>query len=107
MTFKPLDLQISVPRTQEFGGMQSQAAHKPTADQTALADRASKQTEQLRAKNTAVENTAGLKVRSEQEQKGAAYRKAARKRSARDQTEEQAEDQPAHPYKGHNLDIKL
>ncbi|MDQ0059689.1 hypothetical protein [Paenibacillus harenae] len=109
MTFKPLDMQMSVPRTQEYSGLQGQAAHKPLADQSALAGQASKETEQLRTKNTAVEQTTGQKVRSDQEQSdgsGSRY-SAARKRTSDEMAEEQAEEKPAHPFKGHNLDIKL
>ena len=54
MTFKPLDLQISVPRTQEYGGMHQQALQRPIAEQTMLASQSAKQTEELRRQNTGI-----------------------------------------------------
>ncbi|MNE60993.1 hypothetical protein D3C80_1561760 [compost metagenome] len=87
--------------------MQGQAIHKPVADQNALAEQSAKQTEQLRGKNTAVEHTTGLQVRSEQEGKQQnGYKNAKRKRAGGD-AEADSEQTTAHPFKGHNLDIKL
>lgn len=108
MTFKSIDLQMSIPRTQEFSGMQSQANHKPAADQYTLADQAAKHTEQLRGKNSNIEQTTGLNVRSEQEgHQGNAHQKTNRKRQEDDALENNVEQPPAHPFKGHHLDIKL
>lgn len=108
MTFKSIDLQMSVPRTQEFSGIQGQAAHKPAADQSTLAEQASKQTEQLRSKNTAIEHSTGLQVRSENErQQGNAYRNTSRKGKENELAEQETEQPPVHPFKGHNVDIKL
>lgn len=108
MTFKSIDLQMSIPRTQEFSGMQSQANHKPVADQNTLADQTAKHTEQLRSKNTNIEQTTGLHVRSEQDgHQGNAYRNTNRKRQEDETIEKTQEQAPAHPFKGHHLDIKL
>lgn len=108
MTFKSIDLQMSVPRTQEFSGMHGQAMHKPVADQSMLANQTSKQTELLRGKNTAIEQSSGLHIRSGQEDgQGNAYQKAKQKRSDSSSEVEEQEETPAHPYKGHRFDIKL
>lgn len=108
MTFKSIDLQMSVPRTQEFSGKQSQIMHKAVVDQNTLANQAAKNTEELRSKNTGIEQATGLHVRSDQgEQKGNAHPKASGKRQS-DESEEQGEGtQPSHPFKGHSVDIKL
>jgi hypothetical protein len=109
MTFKSLDLQMSVPRTQEFSGMHGQAIHKPVADQNMLAAQTSKETELARGKNTAIEHANGLNVRSDTEgHQDNANQQAKRKRSEKtDDAESMQEQPPAHPYKGHKLDIKL
>ncbi|WP_169083054.1 hypothetical protein [Paenibacillus sp. PL91] len=108
MTFKSLDLQMSVPRTQEFSGMHGQAIHKPVADQNMLAAQSTKETELARGKNTAIEHTNGLNVRSDKEgNPDHANQQAKRKRSETDDAESMQEQPPAHPYKGYKLDIKL
>lgn len=108
MTFKSIDLQMSIPRTQEFSGMHGQAIHKPIADQNMLAAQTSKHTEQIRRKNSGIEQAAGFHVHSEHEgQQGNAYRNARRKRPEAEASDSDLEQSPAHPFKGHKLDIKL
>lgn len=108
MTFKSIDLQMSVPRTQEFGGMHGQAIHKPAADQNMLASQTTKQTELARGKNTAIEHTSGLHVRSENDgHQGNAYQKQIHQRSESENADSEQEQPLPHPFKGHKLDIKL
>lgn len=108
MTFKSIDLQMSVPRTQEFGGMHGHAIHKPVADQNKLAEQASKQTELLRGKNTAVEQSSGIHIRNEQDgHQDQAHQKNRRKQEEAEGLESEKEQPPTHPYKGHKFDIKL
>ncbi len=108
MTFKSIDLQMSVPRTQEFSGMHGQAIHKPVADQNMLAAQTTKQTELARGKNSAIEQSNGLHVRSGNDgQQGNAYQKPSQKRSDSETADSEQEQPPAHPFKGHKLDIKL
>jgi hypothetical protein len=109
MTFKPLDLQMSVPRTQEYSGMHQQAAQRPVTEQSMLANQSSKQTEELRHQNAALEQSSKLDVRANQEQSGGkAYKRKSRKprpdSSAGTDTDP---EQPVHPYKGHHFDMKL
>lgn len=108
MTFKPLDLQMSVPRTQEFSSMQQQAAQRPLSEQNILANQASKQTEELRNQNTAVEKSSKPEVRADQDgANDGGYKRGGRKKEDGSDEEALAEDPPVHPYKGHHLDIKL
>jgi hypothetical protein len=108
MTFKPLDLQMSVPRTQEFSAQHGQALHKPVADQTALADQSAKHTEQLRRQNTAVEHTTGQQIRGDQERNQEKQGHSPGKKQQEDaESGQSAEAAPVHPFKGHHLDIKL
>lgn len=108
MTFKSIDLQMSVPRTQEFSGQHGQALHKPIAEQNMLANQSAKNTEELRAKNTGIEQAIGLHVRSDQEaQQGNDRQKARRKNPEDEHSEKEGDSPPVHPFKGHHLDIKL
>lgn len=108
MTFKSIDLQMSVPRTQEFSGKHGQAIHKPVADQNMLAAQTTKQTEILRGKNSAVAQSNGAHIRNDQEgQQGDAHQKAKRKRPESANENHEEEQPPAHPFKGHRFDIKL
>lgn len=106
--FKSIDLQMSVPRTQEFSGMHGQAIHKPVTDQHMLATQSTKQTELARGKNSAIEQSNGLHVRSEHDrQQGNAFQKPRQKRSDSETADIEQVQPPAHPFKGHKLDIKF
>ncbi|REK76535.1 hypothetical protein [Paenibacillus paeoniae] len=108
MTFKPLDLQMSVPRTQEFSGMQQQAAQRPLTEQNMLANQASKQTEEMRNQNTAVEKSSNPQVRADQDgANDGGYKRGNRKKGVGTEEESGVDEPPVHPYKGHHLDIKL
>ncbi|WP_435163193.1 hypothetical protein [Paenibacillus glycanilyticus] len=107
MPFKPIDLQWSIPRTPEAGGMQSQSNHKANAELSRLAELASKQTEQLRSKNTGVEQTGGTNVRNNRDRQSGNPYLAKRKQKREQEETGNAEDKAEHPYKGHHVDISL
>lgn len=108
MTFKPLDLQMSVPRTQEFSGMQQQAAQRPQAEQNILANQTSKQTEEMRNQNTAIEQSSKPQVRADQDSANdSGHKRGARKKADGTDEDTSSDEPPVHPYKGHHLDIKL
>ncbi|GLX68509.1 hypothetical protein [Paenibacillus glycanilyticus] len=108
MPFKPIDLQWSIPRTPEVGGLQSQTNHRITAEQTRMAELASKQTEQLRSKNTGIEQTGGTNVRNERDRNNGNPYLAKRKQQPEEaEGPEEENRQPEHPYKGHHVDISL
>ncbi|MBH5316614.1 hypothetical protein I6N90_02180 [Paenibacillus sp. GSMTC-2017] len=107
MTFKPLDLQMSVPRTQEFGSMHQQALQKPLSEQNILANQATKLTEELRKQNTAVEQSSKSQVRADQESNQSNLHKKSKRSQDKENKDEESCESPAHPYKGHRLDIKL
>jgi hypothetical protein len=107
VTFQPLDLQISVPRTQEFSSMQQQAAQRPITEQNILADRTTKRTEELRTQSTETENTAKSSMRTDKDGEGWESGKGRQGKKASAEAELEQPQEPAHPYKGHHLDIKL
>ncbi|XEC97136.1 hypothetical protein AB6A23_11635 [Paenibacillus tarimensis] len=104
MSYQSIDLQMSIPRTPEASGVQSQIIHKPVAEQHKLADDASKQTEIVRHKNTNVEEASGLNV---QDGQGRSHGRHSSKKRERKRKPEQAQQLSAHPYKGKHIDLSL
>ncbi|WP_026297054.1 hypothetical protein [Paenibacillus daejeonensis] len=104
MTYRSLDLQISIPRTPEAGGLQSQMMNRPMIEQQKLADESLKTTEQLRQKSSEVEETVETAIRDDQQGQ-------ARGKQDQQPNEEKAEAAPEtpapHPFKGHHIDISL
>lgn len=100
---------MTVPRTQEFGGLQQQAVQRPVTEQNMLALQAAKQTEGLRTPITSAQHISNRGMREKpQGDQGNALQKKARKRKPDQAAEDNiAADSPAHPYKGHHLDIRL
>ncbi|MFF2482623.1 hypothetical protein [Paenibacillus sp. NPDC058071] len=107
MAFKPIDLQISIPRTPELSGMQGQANHRPVDQQMRLADEEAKRTEMMRSKNEHVEQSVGLNVRGDQERQQSPYKRKQSGRKDADENEQPQPSEPEHPYKGRHLDITL
>ncbi|MFX3632943.1 MAG: hypothetical protein ACE3L7_01250 [Candidatus Pristimantibacillus sp.] len=108
MAFKPIDLQVSIPRTPEVSGIQSQANHKAIAEQTRLADLETKQMELMRSKNAGVEHSVGLNVRKDQEgQQSMPSNKKKRKDNEEPSVDKDEAKPPEHPYKGHHFDRSL
>jgi len=105
MTFKSLDLQMSIPRTPEASGLHGQQLHRPVAEQQMLANHTAKETEERRHKNAEVEETGGQKIRDER-QPGSGRQQGQRRQGKQDADPVQA--QPGiHPYKGKHIDISL
>ncbi|MFF2089037.1 hypothetical protein [Paenibacillus sp. NPDC058174] len=104
MTFRPIDLQHSIPRTPEVGGMQGAINQRPAIEQTKLAEQQTRQDELARTRNEGLEHTAGLNIRKDQESSKGGKRDKQRNPNAEEAEEEK---QPIHPYKGHRFDMKL
>jgi hypothetical protein len=108
MTFRPLDLQIAIPRTQELGNMQQQAAQRPVTEQNILEQGAAKQIEEMRKQNAAVEGSSKPRVQTNGEEgKGGTYGKGSKKKRPVSADGGEGEGEPAHPYKGRSIDIRL
>lgn len=105
MPFKPIDLQMSIPRTPEHSSLQGQINHRHAVEQTKLGEQEAKQMELQRGRNAEIEQSNGLHVRSEQDkQDGSSHSK---KRKQEEQAAKDDDGQPAHPYKGHHFDVSL
>ncbi|MBW7454731.1 hypothetical protein ACFOLF_04550 [Paenibacillus sepulcri] len=110
MTYRSIDLQVSIPRTQEKGNLQNQLNQKPVIDQTRLEGDSVKQTEQLRSKNSEIEQSVKMSIKDQPQQGNHSKRK--RRGNAGDgsiQEEAGHSEQAAHnhPYKGKHIDISL
>ena len=104
MTFKSIDLQMSIPRTPEASGIHAQQLHKPIAEQQMLAMAAEKRTERLRRRNTGVDETEGQTIgdRQGKQQPGGQEHRRDKRRQAGAQAAPPAGN---HPYKGKHIDL--
>lgn len=111
MPYKSIDLQASIPRTPDAAALQNQMMHKPVADQTRLEEDAVKQTELMRRKNSAVEQSDKLNIKDNKQREAGAKGKRRKKSDQLQESSEQGETQPQqtpqHPFKGQHIDISL
>lgn len=104
MTFKPLDLQMSIPRTPDASAYHAGQMAKQTVEQQALAQAAEKQTERNRQRSTNVEETEKGNIRDGEEKQQDGRQQNGSKRDTEEETKRSA---PAHPYKGKHIDISF
>ncbi|CAM4242987.1 hypothetical protein [Paenibacillus tarimensis] len=105
MTFKSIDLQMSIPRTQEASGYHGQQLQRSANEQAMLAGDSHKQAVKERQMSTGIEETSGQTIRDREPGKqGGGQSKERRK-----DTKAGAEAAPAkeHPYKGKHIDISF
>ncbi|MFD2116802.1 hypothetical protein ACFSTH_20520 [Paenibacillus yanchengensis] len=108
MSFKPLDMQMSVPRTQDVSILKSQAAQKPIVDQNALAQQSIQETEKMRTESSKLEKSAKMTIKEQaREQKGQQDKQSDQEVVEVDAKKSQTVSDPIHPYKGHHVDISL
>ncbi|MGN7453796.1 hypothetical protein ACTHPH_03140 [Paenibacillus pasadenensis] len=106
MPYRPVDLQVSVPKTQETGMQQSQLQSRLAAEARQQAEQAAKKTEQDRSRSTELESRADAKIGYRQEESGSGGAKAGDRRG-KAESGELPEERTAHPYKGRRIDIRL
>jgi hypothetical protein len=102
MSLKAVEMQVALPRTHDAGQMQNQLLHKPLDDQSQLAGRQLKQTENDRKKSAKIGETAGLAIR-EQERRGREKQRQNKGGGRKAKQEAGAK----HPYKGRRIDLTL
>ena len=106
MSYKPIDLQTSLPRTVELSPMQQQQQTRSAMEQAALGHQAMKQTEHRARSNAKLENAGGRTI-SDKEPRERRKDPSTRKRGEDEDKEPDGDELPAHPYKGKHLDISL
>ncbi|WP_308639271.1 hypothetical protein [Paenibacillus silvisoli] len=111
MPFKPIDFQMSVPRTPDNSSQQQQLNQRPIVEQTRLEHDSIKQTELQRSRNTAVEQSADNKIKDNRQRDSQGQGHSSRKKKEDDDAgaggAESAQGQQKHPYKGKHIDISM
>ncbi|EHS57898.1 hypothetical protein WG8_2063 [Paenibacillus sp. Aloe-11] len=106
MSLKAVELQIAVPRTSEAGRYQSDFQQRPMNDQALLGQKNALETENLRQRSSAVDESAEAFV--DERQTGAQGRESSQQGRSQSGENELPKEHPAeHPYKGHHIDFSL
>ncbi|AZN40880.1 hypothetical protein [Paenibacillus albus] len=109
MPFKPIDFQMSIPRTPDQGTQQNQLNHRAHADQARLEHDTSKQTELARTRNTAVEQSSEPQINNKHQRdtRSPSKQKKQQRQAEGSEGSDQGPDESQHPYKGKHIDISL
>ncbi|MBY9081912.1 hypothetical protein KIH86_17115 [Paenibacillus sp. HN-1] len=103
MSFRPVELQVAVPKTTEIGRDQQNLFNRTAQEQQVLADQNVKKSQEMGQRSTEVDETAESAIRDDG-RRGRGERQGQQHGNAK----EEAKDREAeHPYKGHNIDLKL
>lgn len=105
MAYKPLDLQVSMPRTVELSPLQQQQQQRPAMEQAALGQQAVKQAEKQAQSNTKTEGASKRSISDKEPKERQQSSSNRKKRSSKEQ--EGTERMSEHPFKGKHLDISL
>ncbi|MCF6093809.1 hypothetical protein L1765_07420 [Microaerobacter geothermalis] len=103
MSFKSVELQVALPRTQELGKIQEQINQRTAQDQAALASQQIKQLEYERKRSGNISRTEKQTIRRDQKNKDDSTNKKGKKSTQKKKDEQEAVD----PYKGRYIDISL
>ena len=104
MSYKPIDMQVSMPRSVEMTSLQHQQQQRPTTEQGLLGQQAMKTAEQNATRSNKAESASGGTI-SEREPRERNKRKpGAKTSSSQDQAAEESRA-PEHPYKGRHIDF--
>jgi hypothetical protein len=106
MSFKSIEMQVAIPRTNDAGLMQNQLNQKPVADQSALAEQSKRLTEEQRTRSVKAESPVESRVRNEDQQR----RQQGNNHSGQRQYQRDEKSSPSpspHPYKGKHIDLSL
>ncbi|AIQ64425.1 hypothetical protein PSTEL_16305 [Paenibacillus stellifer] len=102
MSFRPVELQIAVPRTTELGRDQQNLYNRSTHEQQGLADQTVKHSQEMGQRSPEVDETPESAIRDD------GNRGRGGRHNQHEKTKEEAKDKEAeHPYKGHSIDLKL
>ncbi|OXM16011.1 hypothetical protein [Paenibacillus herberti] len=106
MPYRPIDLQLSVPRTQELGNQQSYLQGRLAAEARMQGEQAVKQTELDRSRSTELESRGDSKISYREKESGSGESPDKQEQASRSETDPKPQ-QIEHPFKGHRLDIRL
>ncbi|MBB6675538.1 hypothetical protein [Cohnella nanjingensis] len=108
MSFKPLDLQTSIPRSVELTQLHQQQQQRPALEQAALGEQAMKRAERQAQQKTKTEGAAGRNISEREPKEGQRRPKApsAREDGGDDEAKPQVNG-TEHPFKGRHIDLTL
>jgi len=104
MTFRPVDMQVSMPRSVELTSLQQQQQQRPTIEQGLLGQQAMKTAEQEAARSAKTEAASHGTVSERQPRERKKGYPPSSKKSSQEQSEEENKA-PEHPYKGRHIDF--
>ncbi|MCC3376210.1 hypothetical protein [Cohnella sp. REN36] len=109
MSFKPLDLQTSIPRSVELTQLHQHQQQRPAMEQAALGDQAMKRAERQAQQMTKSEGTAGKSISEREPREGKRDSRSPSKRESASEegANEAKESANAHPFKGRHIDFTL
>ncbi|MDG0812447.1 hypothetical protein [Cohnella rhizosphaerae] len=109
MSYKPLDVQTSIPRSIELTPLQASQQLRQAADQAALGAQAQKLAERDAKRNAKSEGTGHKSISDEDDPKESRQKRpfAPKKRADEHERERTETHEAEHPYKGHHIDLSL
>jgi hypothetical protein len=108
MNWKPVEMQIAIPRTQEATQIQQQLNHKPAHDQQLAAQLSSKQAEALQQKPNEVNKPHDSRLTKDSRGSGQGHRENGKQKQTPSEDQSGGEaGQAKHPYKGKHIDFTL
>ncbi|MFD2613031.1 hypothetical protein [Paenibacillus gansuensis] len=102
MNFKPVEMQIAIPRTNDLVPLHNQLNQKPVTDQSQLAGQEAKHQEDSRHRSSKPEEASGSGVADRERRNPAPSASSGKKRTLKEDTEETLAE---HPYKGRHIDF--
>ncbi|WP_268624430.1 hypothetical protein [Paenibacillus alvei] len=108
MNWKPVEMQIAIPRTQESSTLQHQQQQRPVTEQAMLNDQAQRLMEKSRERNAQVESSQDARIRNQHHEGGNHAERDGSDNSHSEQKQDETEQVmvPAqHPFKGKHIDF--
>lgn len=102
MSYRTIDMQVSIPRVAEVTPLQQQQQHRSANEQATLGQHAQKTTEQNASRLVQTEKTENRTIADDQS-RGGQQGQSPRKRS-QSQSNKEAPGVSEHPYKGKHID---
>jgi hypothetical protein len=104
MSLKSLEMQVALPRTQDFGKMQEQMNQRAMVNQQQSSQEEKVKAELDRKRSAKMEGKNKGNISSEDQSSSNGY---AEQKNKRQKDNDQSEDHSAHPFKGKHIDISL
>ncbi|RED66055.1 hypothetical protein [Cohnella lupini] len=103
MSFKPIDVQVSIPRSMELSPMQQQQQQRSATEQSLLGQQVLKTAEHDAKRSTKMESTTNDTI-SERQPRGKNKQSFSSNKEAHEETPEHSKT-PEHPFKGKHIDF--